>query len=91
MQLEEPARFLPTGEFLLGALDGLLTLKIRREQEPKQTPQNQSPHIFCVLLWATKWHCCFVTSQPRESSREGSIVPYQNQNSLREDLVGLFQ
>lgn len=87
MQLEEPARFLPTGELLLGALDGLLTLKIRRDKHPKIKVHT----FFCVLLWATKWHCCFATSQPRESSREGSIVPYQNQNSLWEDLVGLYQ
>lgn len=88
MQLEEPARFLPTGELLLGALDGLLTLKIRKEQEPKH-PKIKVHTFFCVLLRANKWHCCFATSQPRESSREGSIVPYQNQNSLWEDLVGL--
>lgn len=48
MQLEEPARFLPTGELLLGALDGLLTLKIRKEQEPKHP--KIKVHTFFVFF-----------------------------------------
>lgn len=46
--LEQP--FLLTGAVPLGALDGLLTLKVREEQEPKQTPKSKSIHFLCSSL-----------------------------------------
>lgn len=63
MQLEQPLRFLPTGALLLGALDGLLTLKIRREQEPKQTPQIKVHTFFVFLSGQPSGTACYFTTK----------------------------